>query len=925
MVDFPRGPHFFPKNALGKVTRATDPLGRATTFTYAANGIDLLETRQVNGQNTDLIASYSYNSQHQPLTVTDASGQTTTTTYNSAGQVLTVTTPPRAGITENRTTTYVYDTNGYLQTVTGPATGATTTYTYDGYGRIRTETDADGYTLTYDYDALDRMTKTTYPDGTFEETVYNRLDAEKRRDRLARWSHRFYDALRRVTATRDAAGRTTTFQWCTCGSLDKVIDANNNATTWERDLQARVTREIRADSKDYLLSYETTTSRLKQVQDFMSPRQVKTYEYFLDDNLKQVTYTNAVHTTPNVSFTYDAVYNRLATMADGTGTTTYSYNPIAAPPTLGSGEVAGIDGPLTSDTVSYTYDELGRIVTRGLAGAVSTFAFDALGRIASLTHPVGAFTYGYVGTTNRISGVTYPNGQTTARTYFGNSGDNRLQQMKHATSSSAVLSQFDYTYDAVGSIKTWQQQLGANPAKLYTLGYDAVDELTSGVVSGPSPLPVPSRFGYAYDKAGNRTAEQLDDAVMGATYNNWNQVTSRQPGGALLFRGSVNEPATVTVGGKPVQVGADNSFAGPAQVPSGTSNVVVTATDPSGNLRTNTYQVSQSGSTLNYTYDADGNLTGDGTRALEYDAENRLTRVLNGGSEVARFVYDGQGRRVQKIAGGVTTTFVYDMDDVVEERSSTGAVLKYVHAAGSDQHLAMQDGAGNVSYYLADHLGSVVQMSNTSQQVTLSREYDPYGNLLVGGTQGGYAFTGREWDPETGLYSYRARYYDPKLGAFTGEDPVDFRDGLSRYGYVLGQPTTLVDPSGMMSCGKNCPPDVKQGKSDACKYAPTIWDARIRRCVKQKCADPNTTITCLDPSTFPCTVPNYPAWTPSANSVQLCPNNPPPPHTCWKRIIVHELALHACRPGGPGFPNSSGGRLDHMTLSYYVMRQVKCP
>ena len=362
----PGDPEYFPKNTIGKVTRETDPAGRATIRNYYVNGVDVQEVRQVNGQATDLVASYTYNALHEPLTVTDASGQTTTYTYNSAGQLLTVTTPPRAGITENRTTSYSYDTNGVLQTVTGPATGATTTYTYDGYGRVRTVTNSDSYTVTYDYDALDRQTKVTYPDGTYEQVVYNRLDPEKRRDRLGRWTHTFYDALRRVVSTRDAAGRTTTQQWCTCGSLEKVIDANNNATSWERDIQGRTTREIRADSTASNYVYETTTSRLTQITDAKS--QVIGYEYFNDDNLKQITYTNEEHTTPDVSFTYDPVYNRLATMVDGTGTTTYSYNPIAASPALGAGRLASVDGPLSGDTIIYSYDELGRIVTGEISG-----------------------------------------------------------------------------------------------------------------------------------------------------------------------------------------------------------------------------------------------------------------------------------------------------------------------------------------------------------------------------------------------------------------------------------------------------------------------------------------------------------------------------------------------------------------------------
>ena len=71
---------------------------------------------------------------------------------------------------------------------------------------------------------------------------------------------------------------------------------------------------------------------------------------------------------------------------------------------------------------------------------------------------------------------------------------------------------------------------------------------------------------------------------------------------------------------------------------------------------------------------------------------------------------------------------------------------------GIDQPLAMRDSAGAVTYYLTDHLGSVVQTTSETGIVTLSREYDPYGTPLSGAGQSGYAFTGREWDTETGLY-----------------------------------------------------------------------------------------------------------------------------------------------------------------------------
>lgn len=62
---------------------------------------------------------------------------------------------------------------------------------------------------------------------------------------------------------------------------------------------------------------------------------------------------------------------------------------------------------------------------------------------------------------------------------------------------------------------------------------------------------------------------------------------------------------------------------------------------------------------------------------------------------------------------------------------------------------------------------------------------------------GPYAYTGREWDQETGLYYYRARYFDPKIGRFIGEDPIRFKGGINFYGYVRNNPGNFVDPLGL--------------------------------------------------------------------------------------------------------------------------------
>lgn len=215
---------------------------------------------------------------------------------------------------------------------------------------------------------------------------------------------------------------------------------------------------------------------------------------------------------------------------------------------------------------------------------------------------------------------------------------------------------------------------------------------------------------------------------------------------------------------------------------------------------------------MTFGYDAAGSLISNSTKTYEWDGQNRLVRVLDSGTEVARFAYDGFGRRAQKVSGGVTRTYVYGGDDILEERLSSGSTIRYVHGPGIDRPLASVDGAGSVSYYVTDHLGSIVQTTNSSAVATLVRQYDAYGNLLAGGTISGYAFTGREWDAETALYYYRARYYDPKLGRFVSEDPLSFVDGPNLHAYVLNSPLVYSDPSGLKVVNNSPHPTLVKGE-----------------------------------------------------------------------------------------------------------------
>jgi RHS repeat-associated protein len=307
------------------------------------------------------------------------------------------------------------------------------------------------------------------------------------------------------------------------------------------------------------------------------------------------------------------------------------------------------------------------------------------------------------------------------------------------------------------------------------------------------------RQAWAYDVAGNRTVDQTDDAVFATTHDEKNRLQSRAPGGPIVFSGSLNEEGTVTIDGQPAAVDAANNFRGTAQVASGTTTVTLKAKDASGNETTQQYEVDASGSTTSYTYDANGNLTSDGTKSYFWNALNQLVEVKEGSTTIATFEYDGVGRRTEKLAAGLTRTYIYDVEDIVEERisGSSSDTICYYHGAGVDEPLARKNSSDVVTYYLADHLGSVVQETNASGTVAIEREYDPWGVLTQGASTVGYAFTGREWDAEIGLYYYRARYYAAFSGTFIADDPKGLSAGFNLTSYVDSSPLIRIDPTGL--------------------------------------------------------------------------------------------------------------------------------
>jgi RHS repeat-associated protein len=796
-------------NEIGNPLTETDPIGRVKSYLYDTNNVDVLEVYQRNlagpsldpdGQHADKIAAYTYNSLHEPLTETDVAGQVTTYAYNTSGQILTRTNA------KHETTKYTYGDiapAGYLASITGPPfndVSAATSFGYDGFNRVRTVTnEADHYTVTTDYDNLDRKVMVTYPDTTYEQFQYidnvtgvMTLDLTGSRDRLGRWTYRHYDSNRKRDSMTDPLGRTTLYGWCACGSLNSITDPNRNVTTFNRDLQSRVYQKVFADSTtiNYLFEGQTApntpgaASRLKSSTDALNRR--TNYSYSIDNNISQVSYSDSSGNplspaTPSVDYTYDPNYNRVATMNDGTGLTTYAYYPVGSSPTLGAGKLESLDGPLANDTITFTYDELGRTLSQSIDGVDETAAYDSLGRLTSTRNALGHFERDYEGVTPRLHMLTYPNGQTTNYSYYGNDHDRRLQTLQNMRDGGANLSKLDYTYNAEGRMTSWGKLLGTTSSGLW-FDYDNAQQLVSAR-NASNPSRASQRYDFGYDDAGNRMRDSgydlHQDPFSGSLHGTFTTYTANE-------LNQLNSRAVQLNNGAPLW-----------------SELI---------------------------YDLAGNLTDDGElTTFEWDAANRLRAISYPGNKRSEFTYDGLGRRVQiveKTDSTVTGTkkFVWIGTGIAQERDASNAITRSYFAEGEQRGSPGTTGAQNY-YYTRDHLGSIREVTNSTGAVQARYDYDPYGKRikLSGTVDVDFGYTGHYHHAPSNLDLTLYRAYDSALGRWISRDPIGESGGLNLYEYVQNDPLNAIDPVGLFRVyGNWCGGDWTGGHKES--YTPHSLD-----------------------------------------------------------------------------------------------------
>jgi RHS repeat-associated protein len=224
-------------------------------------------------------------------------------------------------------------------------------------------------------------------------------------------------------------------------------------------------------------------------------------------------------------------------------------------------------------------------------------------------------------------------------------------------------------------------------------------------------------------------------------------------------------------------------------------------------------------------------MTGDGSRVLTFNEENRLEEIETSAAAIAAgvpkrksaFEYGGMGRRTSKTdysgwnGSAYTTTnvteFIYEGWNLIAEVStlndlepSTNLYVwgldlsQSLQGAGGiggllcvirngERYFPVFDGNGNISDYL-DQTGAVVA----------HYEYSPFGRLVVatGAMKDvfSFRFSTKYYEPFWKLYYYGLRYYSPEISRWLNRDPIQEEGGLNLYSFVRNAPSILLDPLG---------------------------------------------------------------------------------------------------------------------------------
>lgn len=816
--------------ANGLLTQVADKNGNTISLAYTTGVLTSITDTQ--GRVLDVTVNLG----SQITRLQDPSGRHWDYAYASVGTKgtrLTKFTDPEGG-----ETLYAYDSSNRLRKITTPG-GRVTTITYDPDSRVSeytqiTDPDAEsGPTTTLRYDQDDprcpsaesvRGTIVTDPRGN--ETLYcsnDQLQVIYSVDAKGHAQSRSYTSQGQVQTFSDGVGTgsaiTTNGYDGLSNNLQSSVGPMGETTSYGYKAGAtsltdkyQPESQTDADQKQQFFGYDAN-GNMTSVRDNADPalanmqasltynpdgtiatakdgenRQTG-YGYFTATDggsrrglLKQITPAGPLNPT---TLDYDTL-GRVTSATDGNGkTTTYTYDKLDRVKTIVFDDDSVIaygydaDGNTTqrSDTAGgtygYGYDDLGRRTSESLPGgrAVS-YGYDAAGNLTSLTDGSGTTGYGY-DELNRTCFVAPGGGYGSCLAPPSGAITMSYDALSHrtqtrypngvvvdtptdlsgkptailATKAGTVLTRRDYTYSTFPGGKTGEllkTQTKNGASVAETYSYDG-----SGHLAQAEQIlmggTTPSKLGFGFDRAGNRkTAYCLPPWPLPMTNL-----------GATY--NSANQLVMQTLSGTPTAGCPDRPSA--------------------------SFAYDGAGNDLRFGYNDRNQTTSVGSASLGYAGPNQAELIDDDGRTIENNLL-GVGRR---ISGGNPTAFVRDPSGELLARKAPGNVW---------------------SYYVHDHLDSVIAVTDAAGAVSKQYDYDPDGNTIGSssgkpedfGYTGAYVRSGAQ-----ALYHNGLRWYDPRTARWTQPDPLDQPGDLqnaNRYAYVGANPLNWTDPLGLALCTK---------------------------------------------------------------------------------------------------------------------------
>jgi RHS repeat-associated protein len=828
-------------------------------------------------------------------TYLDRAARTVTTQQSAPGVTGLATTVTINGLATSATAPDgLTSTNGYDAlrrpiTVTDPRTGTYTTIYRPGSTQVESKKDARNITVaSFSYDTAGRPNVTTDAAGKATRVLYHNLGGVSYQwgDTVAPVSYDYDLYGQRISQStyRIGSGWTgTSWPTSTTGTAD--------TTTWSYDEPSGLLQKKTDATQRYVeYAYNVRGQPVKRYWARTTPvgntTERVTASYFYDAVTADPTSTTYNDGTPGTAITYDR-NGRPLSRTDAAGTRGYAYD--ATSPWRFAGETlpAYLGGrtltPQYSETTTTNAGTWGPHTRSSVKGSQIGYALGSLanptrdlrvlyyssnvGRLAGLQAygpgggdgGTGGLHYTYTANSRLVAGLFASQvGYALQRTY---EPQRDLLSTIDTTWANTSRARYEYTYDdrarrtaAIQGGDAFTADYGDELRTDYD--YDDRGQLKSAKTalgetaqSTTNTTPLRGRqFAYSYDTMGNRatsTHDSLSGAAKTAGYrtNALNQYTDRDNKG-VPYRGVARADATVAVDG----VAADRrgryfwqdvGFGTPAggkMVPLAASLALQGAGGKDAVQLDYRFSF-WPGALESFVYDADGNMTEDGTWFYAYDAENRLKSMerkgwtaLPGAPPMQRleFSYDFQGRRIgKKVYIQPTGTaawqlqkelrFIYDGWNLIAELDATqtelpilrsyawgldlvgslsasggvGALVQIWDHANNTRYLPAYDGNGNLAALLNAQTGSLAA----------AYEYSPYGEAIrVGGTaaiDNPFRFSTKYTDHETGLIYYGYRYYDAKNGRFINRDPIEERGGLNLYGFCGNDGVNRYDYLGM--------------------------------------------------------------------------------------------------------------------------------